>query len=110
MAVGVEALDSSALLETCCEVYLRMDCFNINRGVESTVLSIGGIVVQENWLEKIGPLIQSRIERYAQNEIRFNLMAVIRNRTDVLEEELASLEARRAALSSSKGAVCGTPS
>ncbi|BDA45700.1 Ubiquitin carboxyl-terminal hydrolase isozyme L5 [Coccomyxa sp. Obi] len=53
---------------------------------------------EENWLEKVGPFIQSRIERYAQNEIRFNLMAVIRNRTDVLNEELASLEARRAAL------------
>ena len=53
-------------------------------------------VSQEDWLEKAGAIIQSRIERYAQSEIRFNLMSVIRDRRAVYEEQLASLQARRA--------------
>ncbi len=52
--------------------------------------------VQEDWLEKAAMIIQARIERYAQSEIRFNLMAVIRDRREVLQEQLAALEARRA--------------
>ena len=51
---------------------------------------------QDDWLEKAGAIIQSRIERYAQSEIRFNLMSVIRDRRAVYEEQLASLQARRA--------------
>ncbi|CAL5220343.1 g2339 [Coccomyxa viridis] len=51
---------------------------------------------EEDWLEKAGAIIQSRIERYAQSEIRFNLMSVIRDRRAVYEEQLASLQARRA--------------
>ena len=52
--------------------------------------------LQEDWLEKAGTIIQSRIERYAQSEIRFNLMAVIRDRRDVLQEQLDALQARQA--------------
>ena len=53
-------------------------------------------LAQEDWLEKAGAIIQSRIERYAQSEIRFNLMSVIRDRRAVYEEQLESLQARRA--------------
>ena len=63
---------------------------------------------QEDWLEKVGPFIQARIERYAQSEIRFNLMAVIRARPDVLSEQLAALERKRAALLASQGRICSS--
>ena len=53
-------------------------------------------VAQDDWLEKAGAIIQARIELYAQSEIRFNLMSVIRDRRAVYEEQLASLQARRA--------------
>jgi len=54
------------------------------------------VASQEDWLEKAGTIIQSRIERYAQSEIRFNLMAVIRDRRAVYEEELAALQEQQA--------------
>ena len=51
--------------------------------------------LQEDWLQKASTIIQSRLERYAQSEIRFNLMAVIRDRRDVYREQLAVLQTQQ---------------
>lgn len=47
--------------------------------------------VQDDWLDKAIPAITERTERYANTEIRFNLMAVIKNREDAYNQELQSL-------------------
>lgn len=49
----------------------------------------------DDWLEKVGPHIQSRMERYAASEIRFNLMALIGDRVDLYARRLAAAQQLR---------------
>ncbi|GLI62919.1 ubiquitin carboxyl-terminal hydrolase [Volvox africanus] len=48
-----------------------------------------------DWLDRVGPHIATRIERYAANEIRFNLMALVGNRLDIYSSRLTAATARR---------------
>ena len=60
---------------------------------------------QGEWLERVRPVIQRRIDGY-EGEVRFNLMAVIRSRRDALAECIAALQGRRDAL---EAALPGEP-
>lgn len=46
------------------------------------------------WYAQMLPHIQERIAKYASNEIKFNLMAVIHDRTEILSERVQQLEAQ----------------
>eukprot|EP01104_Vermistella_antarctica_P004412 TRINITY_DN14865_c0_g1_i1.p1 TRINITY_DN14865_c0_g1~~TRINITY_DN14865_c0_g1_i1.p1 ORF type:complete len:314 (+),score=52.39 TRINITY_DN14865_c0_g1_i1:103-1044(+) len=58
-------------------------------------LQEGPIILDEctddDWMTKVAPIIQKRIEKYSKSEIRFNLMAVLKSRKVVYEEQLAAL-------------------
>jgi ubiquitin carboxyl-terminal hydrolase L5 len=51
-----------------------------------------------DWLQAVRPHIEARIQRYSGEEIRFNLMAVIKDQREVLQAELDTRDARVAVL------------
>jgi len=57
-----------------------------------------GECTTEDWVDKVCPVIQKRIERYARSEIRFNLMALTKNKLNAFTTELAELEKQKADL------------
>ena len=57
-----------------------------------------GSCTQDDWLDKVCPVILKRIEQYSQNEIRFNLLALIKNKMDVCKAKIEELEKQKAAL------------
>ncbi|KAG0040689.1 ubiquitin carboxyl-terminal hydrolase [Podila clonocystis] len=62
----------------------------------------------ESWLEKVGPIIQERMAQYAGGEIRFNLMAVVDDRTKVYKERLAKYQAQLETLQNAEGPEAGS--
>ena len=49
-----------------------------------------GDCTDEDWVTKAREQIQARIEKYAASEIRFNVMAIVKDKVDVLEEQIAT--------------------
>eukprot|EP00873_Tetraselmis_striata_P018228 jgi/Tetstr1/438492/TSEL_027047.t1 len=78
-------------------------------GLKEGPIKLAEVGAQENWLDKVCPAIQERVERYSASEIRFNLMAVIKRRSDILAEQLAAAEAREKELAEGSMEVDGQP-
>mmetsp|Transcript_30242 Transcript_30242/g.78198 ORF Transcript_30242/g.78198 Transcript_30242/m.78198 type:complete len:318 (-) Transcript_30242:151-1104(-) len=76
-------------------------------GLKEGPIKLAEVGAQENWLDKVCPAIQERVERYSASEIRFNLMAVIKRRSDILAEQLAAAEAREKELAEGSMEVDG---
>ncbi|KAL3656222.1 hypothetical protein V7S43_018947 [Phytophthora oleae] len=60
-------------------------------GLREGPICLGEVSEPENrdsWLQVACPVIQKRIEKYSATEIRFNLLALVKNRIQTYEEQL----------------------
>mmetsp|Transcript_3443 Transcript_3443/g.5333 ORF Transcript_3443/g.5333 Transcript_3443/m.5333 type:complete len:324 (-) Transcript_3443:218-1189(-) len=64
-----------------------------------------GEVKDGNWLRVAKPAIEKRIQKYSQKEIRFNLLAIVKDRQEVYQEEVKKLQASLSAGSEEEGKI-----
>nr|XP_040040819.1 ubiquitin carboxyl-terminal hydrolase isozyme L5 isoform X2 [Gasterosteus aculeatus aculeatus] len=51
-----------------------------------------GTCNQDDWISAVRPVIEKRIEKYSEGEIRFNLMAIVSDRKMIYERKIAELQ------------------
>ncbi|CAK8993976.1 Ubiquitin carboxyl-terminal hydrolase isozyme L5 (UCH-L5) (Ubiquitin thioesterase L5), partial [Durusdinium trenchii] len=67
-------------------------------GLKPGPICLGELGPDADWLAAVRPHITQRIERYSSSEIRFNLMAVVKDQRVVLQEDIDKGVERIAAL------------
>ncbi|XP_009283617.1 PREDICTED: ubiquitin carboxyl-terminal hydrolase isozyme L5 [Aptenodytes forsteri] len=51
-----------------------------------------GACNQDDWISAVRPVIEKRIQKYSEGEIRFNLMAIVSDRKMIYEQRIAELQ------------------
>ncbi|KAM4641484.1 LOW QUALITY PROTEIN: ubiquitin carboxyl-terminal hydrolase isozyme L5 [Discoglossus pictus] len=47
---------------------------------------------QDDWISTVRPVIEKRMQKYCEGEIRFNLMAIVSDRKKIFEQKIAELQ------------------
>ncbi|XP_063714790.1 ubiquitin carboxyl-terminal hydrolase isozyme L5-like [Symsagittifera roscoffensis] len=74
-------------------------------GLNEGPLDHGAIGEGADWLSKAREVLQKRIEKYSSSEIRFNLMAIIKDRRLKYEQEIEELKTKTSAQSSEENLI-----
>ncbi|ROL40740.1 Ubiquitin carboxyl-terminal hydrolase isozyme L5 [Anabarilius grahami] len=53
-----------------------------------------GVCNQDDWIGAVRPVIEKRIQKYSEGEIRFNLMAIVSDRKMIYEKKIVELQAQ----------------
>uniref|UniRef100_A0A8C7XP62 Ubiquitin carboxyl-terminal hydrolase n=1 Tax=Oryzias sinensis TaxID=183150 RepID=A0A8C7XP62_9TELE len=53
-----------------------------------------GACNQDDWINAVRPVIEKRIQKYSEGEIRFNLMSIVSDRKMIYEKKIAELQAQ----------------
>jgi len=53
-----------------------------------------GVCNQDDWINAVRPVIEKRIQKYSEGEIRFNLMAIVSDRKMIYERKITELQAQ----------------
>ncbi|TRY96942.1 hypothetical protein DNTS_014287 [Danionella cerebrum] len=53
-----------------------------------------GVCNQDDWISAVRPVIEKRIQKYSEGEIRFNLMAIVSDRKMIYERRIVELQAQ----------------
>uniref|UniRef100_A0A7N9AZM0 Ubiquitin carboxyl-terminal hydrolase n=1 Tax=Mastacembelus armatus TaxID=205130 RepID=A0A7N9AZM0_9TELE len=55
-----------------------------------------GACSQDDWISAVRPVIEKRIQKYSEGEIRFNLMAIVSDRKMIYERKITELQTQLA--------------
>ncbi|XP_063796381.1 ubiquitin carboxyl-terminal hydrolase isozyme L5 isoform X2 [Pseudophryne corroboree] len=67
-----------------------------------------GVCNQDDWISVVKPVIEQRMQKYCEGEIRFNLMAIVSDRKKIYEKKIGELQKQLAEVEPMKTDHCNS--
>lgn len=60
-------------------------------GLKEAPIDLGAIAPEQNWIDVVRPIIEKRIQKYSEEVIHFNLMAIVSDRQTIYQKQIDKL-------------------